>query len=377
MQAALADSERRYRLLVSTLTSVVWVSDALGHFVQEQPSWSAYTGQSRDLYLGSGWLDAVAPEDRLRLQAAWVGALQGGDGFELQLGLWHAASQRYRCCELRVVPLLEPDSGTVREWTGSFSDVDDRRVAEEEVRRLGQELEQRVLVRTAQLQEANKELESFSYSVSHDLRAPVRAVGGFAQMLWDRTSTRLDDEERRLLNVIRSENQRMGILIDDLLAFSRLGRQSLQPVAVDMRALASETLEALLKEHGGTAPSIHIGQLPAVTVDRVLFGQVWANLLSNALKFTGRTEYPLIEIDFVSDANEHVYYVRDNGAGFDPRHQAKLFGVFQRLHDHSEFSGTGVGLALVQRIVSRHGGRVWAEGRLQQGATFYFALPRK
>jgi signal transduction histidine kinase len=250
------------------------------------------------------------------------------------------------------------------------------RRAEEELLELNAGLEQRVAQRTEQLAEANRELESFSYSVSHDLRAPVRAIVGFSRLLAEHHEPQLDDEARRKLCIVRSEAARMGTLIDDLLAFSRLGRQSLQKRTVDMEALVRinfETLETQQPEH---TPELRMGTLPPALGDRSLLAQVWINLLSNAFKFSAKTEKPTIEVDSIGDANEHTYFVRDNGAGFDPRYAGKLFGVFQRLHDASEFPGTGVGLALVHRIITRHGGRVWAEGEPGRGATFYFTLPR-
>lgn len=249
--------------------------------------------------------------------------------------------------------------------------------AEEELRRLNAELEQRVAGRTKELAAANKELESFSYSVSHDLRAPVRAIAGFSKLLAEQHEAQLDAEARRKLGIVRSEAARMGTLIDDLLAFSRLGRQPLQMKSVDMEELVRMNVDTLNAGLQGPPPQVRIGKLPPALGDRSVLAQVWANLLANAYKFSGRKERPAVEVNAISDEREHVYFVRDNGVGFDPRYVEKLFGVFQRLHDQREFPGTGVGLALVQRIVARHGGRVWAQGQPNEGATFYFSLPRK
>ncbi|HEX2828526.1 MAG TPA: ATP-binding protein [Burkholderiales bacterium] len=250
-----------------------------------------------------------------------------------------------------------------------------RRV-QEELTQLNGELEERVTQRTEQLAAANKELESFSYSVSHDLRAPVRAIVGFSKLLAEHHETSLDDEAKRKLGIVRSEAARMGTLIDDLLAFSRLGRQSLQMRSVDMEDLVRLNFEQLKTQNPEATHELKLGHLPQALGDRSLLAQVWINLLSNAFKFSGKKENPTIEVNAISDAREHTYFVRDNGAGFDPRYGAKLFGVFQRLHDQSDFPGTGVGLALVHRIITRHGGRVWAEGEPGVGATFYFTLPR-
>lgn len=249
--------------------------------------------------------------------------------------------------------------------------------AEDELRALNAELEQRVVQRTEELAAANRELESFSYSVSHDLRAPVRAIAGFSKLLAEQHEAQLDTEARRKLGIVRSEAARMGALIDDLLAFSRLGRQSIQLKRVDMAELVRANCETLDAGHVGPPPTVRVGALPEAIGDRSLLAQVWANLLANAYKFSGRRSAPEIAVEAYSNDTEHVYFVQDNGVGFDPRYVSKLFGVFQRLHDPAEFPGTGVGLALVQRIVARHGGRVWAEGEPGVGATFYFSLPRR
>jgi light-regulated signal transduction histidine kinase (bacteriophytochrome) len=249
--------------------------------------------------------------------------------------------------------------------------------AQHDLRALTAELEQRVAKRTEELAEVNKELESFSYSVSHDLRAPVRAIAGFSKLLAEQHGEQFEPEALRKLGIVRSEAARMGALIDDLLAFSRLGRQSLQMKTVDMAELVRMNLETLGAGNSGKHPNVTIGTLPAANGDRSLLAQVWANLLANAFKFSARKDAPAIEIDAYVNESENVYLVRDNGIGFDPRYVSKLFGVFQRLHDPAEFPGTGVGLALVHRIITRHGGRVWADGRPDAGATFYFSLPRK
>jgi len=272
--------------------------------------------------------------------------------------------------------MLEQD-GTAQEWIGSIQDIEDQRSAEQSLRTLNAELEQRVADRTSQLEAANKDLEGFSYSVSHDLRAPIRAIGGFCTLLSHDHEGQIDGEAQRKIKIIKDEAERMGALIDDLLAFSRLGRKALQPVDIDMADLANNAYQRLNQNQNNGGIVFRLGSLPHATGDRSLFEQVWINLLSNAIKFSSKKNAPVIEVGAISDEQEHVYFVRDNGAGFDPRYHSNLFGVFQRLHHQEEFPGTGVGLALVHRIVTRHGGRIWADAKLGEGATFHFTLPKE
>jgi two-component system, sensor histidine kinase and response regulator len=236
-------------------------------------------------------------------------------------------------------------------------------------------LEQRIRERTAELEMANKELEAFSYSVSHDLRAPLRHIDGYASILMEQYIKDMPPDARRLLEVVIGETRQMGKLIDDLLRFSRLSRQPLAKESINSAALFREVLEPLQKEHAARKVEVRFGELPDCHGDGSLLRQVVVNLLSNAFKFTRQRENAIVEIGGRMQDQERVYFVRDNGAGFDMQYARRLFGVFQRMHTSEEFEGTGVGLSIVQRIVIRHGGRVWAEAAVDQGATFYFTLP--
>lgn len=219
----------------------------------------------------------------------------------------------------------------------------------------------------------NRELESFTYSVSHDLRAPLRAIDGYARMLEEQSGERLDAEGRRLLGVVRSSSRRMGRLIEDLLEFSRLGQLEPAKTRVDMAALVRQVAE----EFSATFPQavVTIGALPEAIADPALMRQVWVNLLGNALKYSASAVPPRIEVGASAGVADTAYWIRDNGVGFDMRHAGKLFRVFQRLHRQDDFPGTGVGLAIVQRIVARHGGRVWADAKPGEGACFSFSVP--
>ncbi len=242
---------------------------------------------------------------------------------------------------------------------------------------LVQNLERRVQLRTAELEASNKELESFSYSVSHDLRAPLRAIDGYVRILMEDFSATLGAEGLRVCSIISGSARKMGQLIDDLLSFSRTGKAIIEKSMIDMRAMALGIFNELIPESIRARIDFTVTDIPPAFGDSALIRQVWSNLINNAVKFSSKIEHPAISIGAARSSGPTVYQISDNGAGFDMRYADKLFGVFQRLHSQKEFEGTGVGLAIVQRIIARHGGRIWAEAQPGHGATFYFTLSKE
>jgi PAS domain S-box-containing protein len=283
---------------------------------------------------------------------------------ELEEGVW---------IEISGGPLKGED-GATRGGVVAFRDVTKRKTDEQEIRKLNEELEERVAQRTAQLAAANQELEAFTYSVSHDLRAPLRHIGGFSKILIEDFGAGMDPEARQHLERIADGVRRMGLLVDELLNLARVGRHALHLQLTELNSVIEEVVSLLQPETQGRAVSWKIAQLPSAECDPILIKQVFQNLIANALKFTRTRAQALIEISCRQRDGQMVIAVRDNGVGFNMKFSDKLFGVFQRLHRAEDFEGTGIGLATVHRIVHKHGGRVWAEAEVDKGATFYFTL---
>jgi len=382
---ALHDALERFELVSRASQDIVWEWDLERDEIRWAEGLASVLGYDRGEITtpASWWREHVHPDDLERVSASANLAVREHREVWRESYRFRAAHGDYLDIEDRGFLVFgAPGDGDLLRpvrMVGAMSDVTARRRAEREVQRINAELEQRVRERTAALEAANRELESFSYSVSHDLRAPLRAISGFAKILVDEHGSSLDSEGRRLVAVVRNNTARMGRLIDDLLSFSRISRQELRRVRVDMKALAEAAwAEVAPAETGGDAAGsigFSIADLPPVEGDATLLRQVWLNLLANAVKFTAPNVDRRVEVTAEELGERVVFQVRDNGVGFDMTYSDKLFGVFQRLHDRDAFEGTGVGLALVQRIVQRHGGRAWGEGTPGEGARFSFELP--
>ena len=369
-------SEERLRLITNLVPHGIFAKNAAGRYLFVNRALADGCGLSVEEVLEKNDFDLVS--DRAQAEAYRADDLvvirSGLPKFIPEEANTDLAGRR-RIFQTTKVPFTVPETGE-RAVLGVSVDITERKQAEAEIQRLNADLENRVAERTAELQAANQELEAFSYSVSHDLRAPLRAIDGFSQALLEDYAPQLPEGGQRYLKTIRRGAQQMGLLIDDLLAFSRLTRAPLHKREVNVEQMVQHILDELRLQNVGRQIEIQLGALPPCQGDPALLRQVWINLLSNAFKYTRQRETAVIEIGFGSQASRGgAYHVRDNGAGFDMRYADKLFGVFQRLHRSEEFEGTGVGLAIVQRIVLRHGGRIWFEAAIDRGAAFHFTLP--
>lgn len=371
IQKALAVSEVRYRSLFGAAKDGILILDAQsGVVVDVNPFLTELLGYPSEDFVGRPVYELTFLGD-LAAQKEKFLELQEKDYVRQESVPLRTADGRVIHVELVSSVYLVDGHKVVQ---SNIRDVTARKEAEDALRELHADLEKRVAERTADLEAANRELEAFSYSVSHDLRAPLRAMDAFSQAVLEDYESILPDEGRRYLNLIRSGAQKMGALIDDLLKFSRLGRTPLSRQRVDMTRLVQSALDDLEPARAQRSVDLRIGELPASEGDAPLLRQVWVNLLSNALKYTRHRDPAIIEVGSEPGEAGPVYWVRDNGTGFDMKYAGKLFGVFQRLHRAEDYEGTGVGLAVVQRVINRHGGRVWAEAAPDRGATFRFSL---
>ncbi len=375
-ERALRESEQKYRQIFDNASDVMYLlevaADGRFRIIDINQALVHLTGISLEQTVNK-FLDEISPLDvsralvRLSLRCVETGAMVIDESeFDLPVGPRTFLSS--------FIPLRD-SQGRIYRIVVISRDTTERKRAEEKIRNLYQELEQRVTDRTAKLAEANKELEDISYSVSHDLRTPLRAIDGFSHIVLEDYADKLDDEGKRMLQVVRDNTSRMGRLIDNILEFLRIYRQELRPYTIDMEELAHSVVDEL-RPVGGKM-QIEIDPLPPCIGDRAMLRQIWANLLSNSIKFSRNGKPPIIKVGATVKDGETIYYVKDNGVGFDMQYADKLFGVFQRLHSVTEFEGTGIGLAIVKRIVIRHGGRIWAEGKVNKGATVYFTLPSR
>jgi PAS domain S-box-containing protein len=376
-------SEERLRLTLEATQIGIFDWDVLKDRWYASPEYYTMLGyEAKDgMEDRSEWLAKMHPHDRPQVEAkikevlARAPSADRSDAYAYEARIRHADGS-YRWHIVKGLGVKRDAQGSVKRMLGIRMDITERKATEEALRQLNMELDRRVLDRTAQLEAANKELEAFAYTVSHDLRAPLRHIDGYLQLLQKRAETALDDQSRHYMDAISDTVINMGQLIDDLLAFSRMGRHTLSFQQVDLGKLVGDVIRELEPDAAGRNIDWCIGDLPMVSGDTAMLRMVLGNLIANALKFTRPRQQARIEIGSLPGQNqETVIFLRDNGVGFDMAYGDKLFGVFQRLHHTDEFEGTGIGLANVRRLIARHGGRTWAKGKVDQGATFYFSLP--
>ena len=368
IEKELAESEEKFRMLAESSPYAILMHQG-GRWIYANPAAYEISGYTKDEAVNMNFWDIVHPEHREMVMQSGLNRQQGENvkrNYQFKI---LAKNDVVKWVSLTGTLISYKNKPTV---LITIADITESKLAEEQLMRQAAQLQER----SAQLEEINKELESFSYSVSHDLRSPLRAIDGYSRMIL-KQGDKFDEETVRKFNAIRGNIQQMGQLIDGLLNFSRLGKQEMKEIKLDMAELASDVWKELELINPGRAIKLNVKNMPDAYGDRLLIKQVYLNLLGNAVKFTKLCAPAQIEVNGYTRDKEHIYYIRDNGAGFDMAYYDKLFGMFQRLHSADDFEGTGIGLAIVQRIIHKHGGRVWAEGENNKGATFYFTLPVK
>jgi two-component system CheB/CheR fusion protein len=364
----LRSSLERSRSYIEVTGQLGWTTNADGEVIEDLPSWRAYTGQTYDEVKGWGWAKALHPDDVEYAAQVWRKAVAEKRTYEVEYRI-RRHDGIYRFFMARGIPVLKED-GSVREWVGTCIDITERKQAEADVLKLSEDM----AARNVELERANREMEAFTYSISHDLRAPLRSMAGFAGILMQDHAEGLDKQAKDYLGRILRGSEKMTRLIDDLLRLSGISRYQMEKTEVDLSAIASSVVSDMREADPERPVSIRIEEGLSAFADRSLIEIVLSNLIGNAWKFTSKTENACIEFGSMEREGRNIYYVRDNGAGFDPQYMKKMFLPFQRLHSEQEFEGTGIGLTIIERIIHRHGGVVWAEGEKGKGATIYFTL---
>jgi PAS domain S-box-containing protein len=364
---ALQESEKRFRLFMDHFPGLAYIKDSDTRVLFANQGFSQYLQIDTTSIIGKENADLFPPEFAKKITLDDKQILETCENREIEEDFGGRTWSTYK--------FIIPQENQPLMIGGLTLDITDRKKAEDDLKHLNEELEQRIMQRTCQLENANKEFEAFAYSVSHDLRAPLRAINGFVNILMEDYAPSLDKKAIGICTVINNETKRMNQLIDDILMLSRLSRTSMEKVTIDMQAMVYDVYSDLIAIKNTPQIEFQLNTIPPAIGDPGLIRQVWTNLLDNAIKFTSKKEKPAIWVNGKKEAEEIVYSVHDNGAGFDMQYADLMFTVFQRLHGGKDFEGTGIGLAIVQRIIQQHGGRVWAEGEVDKGAVFYFSLP--
>jgi len=375
-ESALSGSEEKFRALVESSSDLIWETNLDGVYTYLSPQIENILGYPADTLLYKSPFTYTVDEEKPDLKIKSDTIVVAGTPFSSLVNKFYHKNGNIVYLETSGVPVTN-EAGTLIGYRGISRDITDRFKAEEEIIQLNETLESKVIERTEQLESANKELEAFSYSISHDLRAPLRHINGFISLFLDNKRIDLSEEELGYLQIVSNSAREMGELIDALLSFSRLNRAEIQKIQIDPKPMINQLTEMFSEDFKLRKIEIKTDELPTIFGDYQLIRQVWQNLLSNAIKYTGKKEIAIIEIGSFEQDSNTVFFIKDNGAGFNMKYGNKLFGVFQRLHKPRDFEGIGIGLANVNRIISRHGGQCWAEGELNEGATFYFSLPKK